>query len=146
MDRCEFLRYAMKSPDRFLKYAKILLDEVENESWKPPESNTNLLDAPLHFGEWFHGDETWNGIKNYELDRLTDPNGSYCKDKCGMYNSCTRVKEKNFCRDVIMYEKLKLYENTGLTPAFVEMVFQAYSRVITEMQDGSKIRNMGGGE
>ena len=80
------------------------------------------------------------------MKRLTDPNGSYCKDKCGMYNSCTRVKEKNFCRDVIMYEKLKLYENTGLTPAFVEMVFQAYLRVITKMQDGSKIRNMGGGE
>lgn len=135
MDRCELLRSAMNGSESFLDDAKKLLEEIGDGPWQPPESNSDLLESPLHFGEWFHGDETLNGIKNYELDRLTNPDGSYCKDRCGMYNSCPRIKEKDFCKDVMMYEKLKLYEDTGLTPAFVEMVFQAYLRVITKKGD-----------
>jgi len=55
------------------------------------------------------------------MDRLTKPNGDYCRDVCGQANTCERLEYAKRhpgtrCQDAKRYERLRQYENTGLTP------------------------------
>lgn len=49
------------------------------------------------------------------LERLTTPDGNYCRDMCGMANTCKRLKEgKQRCTNALLYERLQYYENGGV--------------------------------
>ena len=51
------------------------------------------------------------------MDRLTIPDGDYCRDVCGNANTCRRLKEgKTMCSEVARYRRLREYEDTGLSP------------------------------
>lgn len=129
MERCEFLRLLMSGSEDWLEEAKVLLKDGETELFQKLD-NLATSSLPVHFKDWFSGNETMSGVKHYEFDRLTDPNGTYCKNVCGMQHSCQRIERGEKCGDVDRYERLRLYENSGLTPTFVELLFQAYLRVL----------------
>lgn len=49
------------------------------------------------------------------MDRLTTPDGNYCRDMCGMENTCKRLKRgERICRNALIYERLQKYENGGV--------------------------------
>lgn len=56
--------------------------------------------------------------KGDQMKRLTYP-GDYCKDIAYCNNGCTTYCTKS-CLSKKLWEKLKAYENTGLTPEEVE--------------------------
>lgn len=52
------------------------------------------------------------------MDRLTTPDGDYCRDECGMANSCKRLRDARLlndlsrrCDDALRYDRLRMYEN-----------------------------------
>jgi len=56
------------------------------------------------------------------MERLTDETGSYCRAKCGMAATCKRLREGDICQSARCYERLKQYENTGLSPQQVKQM------------------------
>ena len=52
------------------------------------------------------------------MNRLTTPDGDYCRDVCGMANTCRRLQVARLlddlsrrCDDALRYERLRMYEN-----------------------------------
>lgn len=52
------------------------------------------------------------------MDRLTTPDGDYCRDECGQAGTCKRLECARVmgnmslrCKDALRYERLRMYEN-----------------------------------
>lgn len=56
------------------------------------------------------------------MQRLTDKTADYCRDKCGMAPTCKRLKEGDICQNARCYERLRRYEDTGLSPQQVKQM------------------------
>lgn len=54
------------------------------------------------------------------MERLTEPDGDYCRDECGQVNTCKRLKAGNPCYNAKCYDRLRRYENTGFPPEALE--------------------------
>lgn len=51
------------------------------------------------------------------MPRLTEPEGDYCRDVCRCKRTCQRLQRgQHRCSDADRYERLREYENTGLSP------------------------------
>lgn len=48
------------------------------------------------------------------VDRLTKPDGDYCRDICGQARFCVRYHRGDICFNSRCYERLRIYENTGV--------------------------------
>lgn len=49
------------------------------------------------------------------MERLTTPDGNYCRDICGMVKTCKRLKRGELrCKNALVYERLQKYENGGV--------------------------------
>lgn len=46
------------------------------------------------------------------MDRLTEPNGDYCRDECGHTNTRKCLKAGNPCCNAECYDRLRRHENT----------------------------------
>lgn len=69
----------------------------------------------MKYGHIFKNGGTMKETEYKEFDRLTTPDGDYCKEICGMFNSCKRLKNgERRCRNALIYERLQKYENLGL--------------------------------
>lgn len=143
MNRCEFLLSVLKQPSFSESIAGDLIEELKSSQWMQLQEHNS---DQFQISEWILKNDTLNGVNTLELDRMTDPESSYCIDRCGMYNSCVRRNEKDYCKEVKMYERLKLYENSGLSPAFVEMVFQKYLQCLINQNIVSCNEQRKGGE
>lgn len=52
------------------------------------------------------------------MNRLTTPDGDYCRDECGQAGTCKRLgytqllnRPEARCKDALRYERLQMYEN-----------------------------------
>lgn len=52
------------------------------------------------------------------MDRLTTPDGDYCRGECGQAGTCKRLEYARMmgdmslrCKDALRYERLRMYEN-----------------------------------
>ena len=67
------------------------------------------------------------------MKRLTKRDGDYCQNVCGQKNTCQKLKTSPApCKDAQNYERLRQYENTGLSPKEVVRMKEQYARVIRE--------------
>lgn len=53
------------------------------------------------------------------MDRLTDNAQGYCEMYCDSYNSCFNPDNCKKQKEIAIYEKLRDYENSDLTPVKV---------------------------
>ena len=53
------------------------------------------------------------------MERLTDNAQGYCEMYCDSYNSCFNPDNCKKQKEIAMYEKLRDYENSDLTPVKV---------------------------
>ena len=68
------------------------------------------------------------GNKKIEFERLTDINGDYCSNVCGM-STCRRIKETGkMCSDAYRYSRLREYENIGLLPRELQWIVNEYKK------------------
>lgn len=64
------------------------------------------------------------------MKRLTKRNGDYCRDVCGQKNTCQKLKTAPApCKDAQNYERLRQYENAGLSPKEVVRMKENYAHI-----------------